>query len=103
MWQGPRACILPSLLPGENRGGRSGASLTVSAPCHLSAARRRPRRLLAASAAMLGRGAAAAGVADAMSEADRALGQVANLGGDASRGSAYTMDLPVGQAGERSL
>src|SRR6266567_189817 len=69
MWQRPRACILPSRLPCKNRGGRSWASLTVSATCDPSASRRSPRRLLASSAEVLWRGAEAAGVADAMIEA----------------------------------
>ena len=44
------ACILTSLLPGENRGGRAWASLTVSVTCASSALRRNPRRLLVSSA-----------------------------------------------------
>ena len=44
--------------------------LTVSATCHLSASRRSSRRLLASSAEVLWRGVEAAGVADAMIEAE---------------------------------
>jgi hypothetical protein len=58
-----RACILTSLLPCENRGGRAWASLTISATCASSAIRRSPRRLLVSSAEVLWRGPEAARVA----------------------------------------
>ena len=64
------ACILTSLLPGENRGGRAWASLTVSATCASSALRRSPRRLLVSRAEVLWRGPEAARGADSMIEAD---------------------------------
>src|SRR5262249_46858054 len=54
-------------------GGRSWASLTVSATCDPSASRRSPRRLLASSAVVLWRGAEAAAVADALIEAGETI------------------------------
>jgi hypothetical protein len=65
-----RACILTSLLPGENCGGRAWASLTISATCASSALRWSPRRLLGSSAEVLWRGPEAARVADPMIAAD---------------------------------
>jgi hypothetical protein len=56
----------------ENRGGRSWASLTVSATGDPSASRRSPCILLASSAEVQRCGAEAAGVADAMIEAGNA-------------------------------
>ena len=50
--------------------GRSWASLTVLALGDPSASRRSPQRLLPSSAEVLWRGAEAAGVADAMTEAE---------------------------------
>jgi len=50
---------------------RSGASLSVSAPCDPSASRRSPHTLLASGAEVLWRDPEAAGVADAMIEVEK--------------------------------
>jgi len=55
--------------PCESRGGKAGVSLTVSAPGDLLASRQRLGMLRTTSAAVLWRGAEAAGVAYAMVEA----------------------------------